>query len=375
MNSPRKAKKSPSFWNSRLSYVALSCVGLVLIFLSLNFFDEPELIPFFNVAALASPMLIRFAKRHPLFRSTYRDWLKTTPWQPSQPLPLGDVMLEPKDFLLLAFATALAFQSPLLLMMAVPVVFLSLHLVVVETSLSMTKTKFESYCLLFGSIGILWLFPNMVLTVVALLALEPIKRRGHRRLLEAFPWDHIKQLPSEERRRTKPLLGHYHATRSDIDVEEPDRTDALLISSLLGLIGLTVASYLPKPFDLSASAPEMRDLLRTVVVAIPGAFAVMRLVRFKVPYRSPLDLFGRVFTGRLILPDHDRVYIVPILLLLVAAASAALAPFSPALVYGLGWGLSGWLLITGRPTLREWVYTGQIRFAVPSPADEAKTSK
>ena len=369
MSSQLKTRKSPpSFWNSRLSPTALICAGLVVIFLLLNVFGEKEVIPIFNAAALCFPLLMRFVKRHPLFRSTYRDWLKTTPWQPNQPLPLGDVMLELQDFLLLAIATALAFQSPL--MMTVPIVFLALHLVLVETSLSLTKTKFESYCILFASIGILWLFPHLTLVVIALLALEPIKRRGHRRSLETLPWEHIKKIPIEGHRSSEPKLGHYEAIRSDIQIEERDRTDALLVSVLLGFLGMTIAVRLPMLFDLPVSSPEMTVLLRGVLAAVPIAFAVMRLVRFKMKYRSPIDLFGRVFAGLLIHPEHDRVYIVPMLLVLVAAVFTALVSLTPAIAFALGWGLSCWLLITGRPTLREWIYTGQIRFSLPSPSDE-----
>lgn len=353
-----------------MSSLALMCIGLTVIFIALNGFREPEVIPVFNLVAVSAPMLMRFAKKHPLFRSTYRDWLKTTPWQPDQPLPLGDVMLEFQDFVALGLATGLSFQSPLRFALLVPIGFCVLHLTMVLASLSITKIKVEMYGLLFAIVAMLWLIPNTVLVLIALLALEPLKRRGHRRSLESFPWDHIENLPVEgwkKKTRVESKLGHYQLLRSNMNITEPDRTETLTQATLVGFVGLAVAAHLPRVFfDLPPSSLEMVVLFRGFFAALPVAFAIMWVVIYKASYRSPIDLFGRLWTRRFILPRHDRVYIVPILLLFLACVFTALIPLAPALVFALGWWLSCWILSTGRPTLREWVYTGHIRTPLPT---------
>jgi hypothetical protein len=108
---------------------------------------------------------------------------------------------------------------------------------------------------------------------------------------------------------------------------------------------------------------EREGILRFVAMAAFGAIAV-RLVRYTQNYRSPISLWGRVFTLRWIIPGYDKVFVTPIAAAVLFALSFRLpnawapaihisGPFLVAMI--------AMVLLVGRPSLDEWRHTGSHR--------------
>ena len=101
-----------------------------------------------------------------------------------------------------------------------------------------------------------------------------------------------------------------------------------------------------------------------------AAFAA--LARFAI-YCSGLEpsfnLWGRLVTGRIIVPGFDQVVVTPLVVLALAIAggvvirhSGSWYPMASAGVVGL----SCFALLAGGPTMREWLLTGQHRYRPPA---------
>ena len=78
---------------------------------------------------------------------------------------------------------------------------------------------------------------------------------------------------------------------------------------------------------------------------------------------------GRFASGRLVVAGFDRVFLTPLGAILLAALGGALMrrmgaepqAAAGACVVGLLW----FLLLAGRPSLRNWLLTGQHRYRAP----------
>jgi hypothetical protein len=101
-----------------------------------------------------------------------------------------------------------------------------------------------------------------------------------------------------------------------------------------------------------------------------AAFAA--LARFAI-YCSGLgpsfNLWGRLATGRIIVPGFDQVVVTPLVVLALAIAggvairhSGSGYPVASACVVGLIW----FALLSGGPTMRKWILTGQHRYRAPA---------
>ena len=105
-------------------------------------------------------------------------------------------------------------------------------------------------------------------------------------------------------------------------------------------------------------------------ILVFSAFAA--LARFAI-YCSGLEpsfnLWGRLVTGRIIVPGFDQVVVTPLVVLALAIAggvvirhSGSWYPMASAGVVGL----SCFALLAGGPTMREWLLTGQHRYRPPA---------
>lgn len=103
------------------------------------------------------------------------------------------------------------------------------------------------------------------------------------------------------------------------------------------------------------------------------AFAVMAaLVRFAI-YCGGLvpcfNVWGRLVSGRIVVPGFDRVLVTPLAVIVLAIVGGvairhaeAWYPAVTACIVGLLW----LVLLSGGPTMRAWVLTGQHRYCSPA---------
>jgi hypothetical protein len=93
---------------------------------------------------------------------------------------------------------------------------------------------------------------------------------------------------------------------------------------------------------------------------------VLRIVIYVAGYAPPISIFGRVATGRWIIPGYDVVFIAPLaavaaawlIMLTGEAAGIAIALYAP-----LAAGAAVWLALALPPRRETWQLTGHHRIA------------
>jgi len=102
----------------------------------------------------------------------------------------------------------------------------------------------------------------------------------------------------------------------------------------------------------------------TVVLVACGCVGFFRLVAYALNLGAPINIWGRLFTGRLIIPGYDKIWIAPI-----AAVVSSLATFAVAIDLRLPVPAASALSIAALlavalhagPTRRNWQLTGHHR--------------
>jgi hypothetical protein len=324
--------------------------------------------------------LYRLWRFHPACNSAYAGWLKTSPWTPQKPLPLGPVHPVWQDAVVLgamtAFAQWYAHVDPDL-----PVIVFGLvYLVAMTLLLAFTRTWIP--CLL---LGFIWPAPALPMmrgwpTLGIIAALVAVIWYGHRKSLHAFPWKRTEPNPPESRRanqrksigemeiridglsntpavRTPDLGWPFLWLSPKIECKSVSAATSLCLSALLGW--WTYCAIVG--FEIPSSP-----------AAILVFAAMAALVRFAI-YCSGLgpsfNLWGRLASGRIIVPGFDQVVVTPLIVLALAIAggvaiqhSGSWYPMASACVVGLIW----FALLGGGPTMRKWILTGQHRYRSPA---------
>lgn len=100
------------------------------------------------------------------------------------------------------------------------------------------------------------------------------------------------------------------------------------------------------------------------MILVLGLEALFRLFIYCVPYRPPINLLGRLATGRLIIPGYDKVFVSP----LAAAVGVPLLAWQltglglPAkLVMPVAAAAGLYLVLAGPPLYPDWHLTGHHR--------------
>jgi len=107
-----------------------------------------------------------------------------------------------------------------------------------------------------------------------------------------------------------------------------------------------------------------------LVVAFAVAAATVRWLIYCAGVTPPFSVWGRIASRRLILPGFDRVFLTPLAVILVGIMGGVIVrhagawyPVAESCATTILW----FVLLSGGPTLRNWMLTGQFRFR-PSPA-------
>ena len=138
-----------------------------------------------------------------------------------------------------------------------------------------------------------------------------------------------------------------------------NRIDAILISMLIGWCTCSVLSLIPDPrvaFRLGMI------LLLPVTLLAP----LIRLVTYVGFYRDSISLWGRIRTGRWIIPGYDRCLVGPLLSLLVMPAvllPCLTAKIPPEVSMSLSITAVILVALITPPRLKDWLLTGKHRIA------------
>lgn len=352
-------QRDPSYF-FRFKYFALSLIALVIAIEMYTTFGGNIGRRFdwraFYLLAIGTIGFVRVPHLHPALSPRYAAWLATTPWRNKLPLPLGPVHLVWPDMLLILCAELYA----VLRLGFSPGAALATFLFAYSLTLSFAFLKTLQTQLYFAVTafvlpGVLLMLPHTQAIAAVLMLLYLYCLIGQRRLLDAFPWQAkvAKRNPGWPYSRIGPMQS---STQWSV-------YGKLVLSLWLGL-----ASYCV--FDLSLIRAQFIGDTQNTLEAFPHiatvvacAVAVIRLAVYCAAYWPPIGIKGRVFTGRLIVPGYDHVFIAPAILLAMSLLPEGLIEVNvaPQLAASLAIGVVVALGFLLGPSLHRWKLTGQHR--------------
>ena len=286
---------------------------------------------------------------HPAMRPDYYQWLASTPWTSSQPLPLGPIHLVWQDLLLVGIGVAVGWPRLQTQALIPAQVFLFAYLAGLAFTLGFTEAGRWSYGIVVG-LGFMALFArHPQFFVGAAAASYGIAYLGVRSALARFPWqDSIDGAYRNIIRQTQPL-GWSH------DRLGPPRTREFPLGIMFAL-GLLIGWWW---YVLATHGFVHVPFYPTVLL-----LAVIRLFVYCNGYLPPISLAGRLAAGRWIIPSYDQVFVAPVLALMVGVAAWFVvhqAGWDAAVVQPIALTLTIWITFGIGPSPRVWQLTGNHR--------------
>lgn len=288
----------------------------------------------------------RVVAYHPAYRSRYRQWMETVPWQPGMSLPLGPVTLDWRDVLMLAPIALLAHYvsggSAVMSLLAFGVA----HLL----ALAWTEggAGWWGYALLAGFASLLRLSDYPTVAVVAMVALYAVALGGLRHGLPTL----VKPAPDPQ--ATLGALGAPSEQLAPTAPPTPVRAHRAFAGA--ALIGWWTYCVMWRYWSPTATTLDFAAL----VLILGFSTALLRFVVYRSGSNPPLSLAGRWRTGRWLIPGYDTVYLMPLLTFATSLASGAtliVSGASPAVAAGITCCLTIFMAVVLPPTRAHWLLT------------------
>jgi hypothetical protein len=310
------------------------------------------------VAAAAALGMARVYLYHPFYQADYACWLALTPWNPSKPLPFAPVHVTPQDLLLLALPIAL-FHDLQISWACFPLAFLAGYLIYLAWTFLRSGMETYGYTILFGVGLMVRLIPWPELSLIVGAILYDVAMTGLDTWLARFPrpfWPYDRLLP-------EPVAVGWPL--ADLR-EKPDParswlgTWAAAPGSLLAGWG----AYCGVAAVIGHQAFPIGDFafLVGVIVFCPAMCAAFpRWGAYMADAQPPIDVWGRLGTGRWIIPGYDVIHLAPLATLLVPPALVAfllLAGWPLAVAAGISVALLGLIAGCAPPAWSTWRLTG-----------------
>ena len=228
-------------------------------------------------------------------------------------------------------------------------------------------------------LGFLW--PALLLPAaeglpssLLLVAIALVVWHGHRQCLKAFPWDFLSVI----NRPTGSVL----QTEIRIDLNNRNSSSAqaglgwpymalspkirpVTVSHLTSVCLGTLFGWWSYCFIECARPDPLPELL--MLFSFITAF--FRLATYVNGTTSPFSLWSRIVWGRILVPGFDKIFLTPLLAVVVGVLGGMLVkhsgdwvPVTESCIFGLIW----YVLFAGGPTLRNWILTGQHGFRSPA---------
>ncbi len=313
------------------------------------------------VFSIVSYALGRGFSFHPLFRPAYQSWLAATPWTSQKPLPLGPIHLVLQDVVLIGSAVLLVWLTGDFWAFLIPQLFLTVYLAIIAISLFGTGAWPWGYAVAFGLGVVVWQWPDPATAASAAHATYAVAFVGLRKALARFPWEIDWQAVATKagvqinpQQGAAEVLGwpfgRLAPTGPGLRAPIPAH-HALLISMLLGWYTFVVASHFP---------PAVALILMVAGLIVP----MVRIGVYCDGYLPPISLFGRLTTGRLIIPAYDQIFVAPLLAIAVSSSltTANLMLGLPLLVvFPVGVAVVLFISLAVGPSLLRWRLTGNHR--------------
>ena len=299
-----------------LLYLLSYCIDYLLV--RKDMFVRPaELTTYMRVAVIgyfsAGHGVLRGSLFHPFRRSEYVLSLVLSPWKWGKELPRGPVHLVWGDVVVMSLVTGLAFLNAQHMPLLPVAVFLAAYLF--SLGLFFCKTGPLWVIMLWSFMAPFAVYPhkNTNIAVLVLVVMYGIGYLGLRCFFKGFPWNTSfwKSDPVKEM-RDRAIAQHIRWSYRKLNINKSVSISfkATVVLSIIVTWWLHVASWLDG------------ETVSYKFVVFCAAF--MAMIRWGVYvgcprfgcYCSPISFWGRIFTGRLIIPRYDQVFICPICILL-----------------------------------------------------------
>ena len=320
-----------------------------------------------EIGAIRMPLLVlasvfyalyRVCNFHPFYSRRYREWLCLTPWSFEKPLPKGPVHLIWADLITLVPLTALAYSNFSFMILVPLIVFLCVYLVLICLTFVAEQASFTVLCLFLAPFAV-YPFANLYVAVLVFIVLYIICWVGLRQFLQGFPWntkywkaDMVKEF--REQAISQQVIGW------------PFKYLNVYETSGISVFGSFVLSLLLTWWLHIIRWIVGNPLFFTGLIMLPICVALCRAVIYAGIYRPPISLLGRIFTGRLIIPGYDMIFIAPIYILLAGTLlpfALGLLGVSLTLTVEISFFMIFFLALSLPPNLREWRLTGAHRIS------------
>lgn len=327
---------------------------------------------------------------NPVYKPSYLTWLQTTPWAPGKPLPLGRIELAPQDAIWLLAAMIAFWHWPGSFF--VPLAFL----IPFAFMLTFVNNVKKHYVLAGTALGLLAMLPWLGLTtdqpgvvLACAIAATAATEWGWRRTLRDYPWeaapssqfqyDVIKQQEADASCAWWPLVHPWRGTKIAPLI---DWRGTLLLAGFCSWLAAT-ATLTIDAMEVHEAARDNRPAFEVMHRALPlvagsvGIIAgLIRLYRYGIWCAWPISLRGRKSTGRLIIPEYDKIFVAPLM-------TIAAGIFLPNILLPLGFPAAATAFVTMfaivlaavgmGPTLATWSLTGEYRMITHEPLDKHRS--
>lgn len=305
---------------------------------------------------------------HPILRADYRQWLATTPWTRHKPLPLGPVHLVAQDVVLLAGIFLLTWPVHGVHLVSVFQCFLIFYLLALGCSLLLTGNRLFTYAVGFGAGLMAHLVTAPALGLAAGIASYGIGYVGFRHSLKRFPWDGdvlgSRPLPTAFAAEMPASTQEVGWPFQRLGPKFPDQARVPLADAILGSLLLGWWAH-----GLSSLVEADSQLVAPVffLICAAGFMPLFRLSRYCNGYLPPISLWGRLITGRWLIPGYDQVFVAPLLALFVGCAALGLESvpgFDPAITFSLAGSAACMIVLGMGPDRMTWRLTGNHRVVI-----------
>jgi hypothetical protein len=314
------------------------------------------------LAALAGAARVYFF--HLSFHREYAQWLALTPWTPAKQLPLGPVHLVVQDLVLVTLAL-LTRHDAQIAWVYFPLSFLLGYLAVSAWVMRLAESPWGMVTLFgIGLVVRLMPWPETALAAAALVYEASIL--GLDAWLGQFPrpfW------PYEVRRDVGAHaalpgwpgwpIGHLSSQDESDDAIGTWRWTGEAI-----LLGWYAYCGLALRFGHEPPTPQSVGLCWLFLIPLALSQAAMRYFRATQRFAPPIDLWGRIWTLRWIIPGYDVILVTPLAILVMPPLLLTLlvrleCPVS--IAGGLAAALLAFLTVAGPPSWKSFRLTGDHR--------------
>lgn len=323
---------------------------------------------------------------HPVLRPGYLTWLKQTPWAPARALPLGPIHLVLQDLAIASLLTLLGMPVANFPPFAIPLAMLAAYLTLMCVTFVCCGVHSFAYLMAFGLALLLRFVQHLEIAWIIAGGLLLISIFGLRRSLATYsaadcesggaagngsPWKMFNEWMGMLNLELKPSLGWPYDWMLPAPVQKGiSALHGALVSILMGWWTYAVLYNV----DM-----DDRTTVGSTCVGMTGLFLTLGRVFLYIPgYRPPIALWGRILTGRWIIPGYDKVFVAPMLIVAVALTALRLLDGQrfayPEIVCGVAMMLVFMAALVTGPQLWRWRLIGNHRIC-PGLIARANTSE